>query len=291
MQANSGIGKTRRLSRIINTNTGKTVVVPIDDSLIFGPFGGLSDLSSKVEQIANGQPDAVLAFPGVYRNFSGLLKAVSGIVNLTASTVRSVHTRKILVGNVATSVALDVDGVAVHVNVSSAYEAEMLQNLGRVSAECEVFGMPLLAIMYPRKEVHGEDYNYDDIKESNPDEFANIVSHCVRIGADLGADVIKTRFTGTSKSFERVVTACFPIPVVIAGGPLLDPKDMLENAYAAIQAGAAGVSFGRNVFHRSDSKAFILALREIVHNGASPVVALERLQEEIHRNQNGKGAG
>jgi len=240
MQSNSVVGKIRRLSRIINPKTNKTVIVPIDDSLIFGPFGGLSDLPGKLEQIANGQPDAMLAFPGVFREFSGLLKGTSSIVNLTASTVRSLHTRKMLVGNVKTSVALAVDGVAVHVNVSSAYEAEMLQNLGQVSSECEVFGMPLLAIMYPRKQNNGEDYNYDDLKESNPEEFADIVSHCARIGADLGADIIKTRFTGTSKSFERVVRACFPIPVVIAGGPLVDHRDMLDNAHAAIQAGAAG---------------------------------------------------
>ena len=39
-----------------------------------------------------------------------------------------------------------------------------------------------------------------------------------RIGAELGADIIKTNYTGNIETFKTVIESC-PVPVVIAGGP------------------------------------------------------------------------
>lgn len=278
MNSNSAVGKSKRLSRLFDSKSGRTVIVPIDDSLIFGPYDGLADLSTKVKEIAEAKPNGVLAFSGVFREFSQLLLGIGGIINLTASTVHSTHTRKVMVGDVHGSLSLDPEAIGVHVNVTSRYEAEMLNNLGLVSKECDSLGIPLLAIMYPRKEVDGGDENYNDMKKTNPDEYSKLISHCVRIAADLGADLIKTQFTGSSRSFERVVKACWPIPVVVAGGPQVHPNEMMKNAYAAIEGGATGVSFGRNVFNRADSRKFISALKEIVHNGLPPSKAVQMLQ-------------
>ena len=269
MNSFSSVGKTKRVSRLFDIGSKRTVIVPIDDSLIFGPYDGLADPSQKVKQIAEAKPNGILAFAGVFREFSESLSDIGTIINLTASTVRSIHTRKVLINTLESAIALDPEAVAVHVNVTSTYESEMLTNLGVVSRECEPFGVPLMAIMYPRKERGDKDDNYDDLKRQSPEEYTKLVCHCVRIAADLGADLIKTQFTGTAASFQKVVKACWPIPVVVAGGPLTDPKSMLKNAFAAIEGGAAGVSFGRNVFNRTDSRQIITALKQLVYSRLS----------------------
>ena len=173
-------------------------------------------------------------------------------MNLTASTVRSQHTRKVKVSDVRHAVTMGVDRVAAHVNVTSEFEGQMIRQLGLISSECEEYGMPLMAIMYPRRERQGSDDNHEDLKKTNLREYTELVAHAGRIGVELGADVIKAPFTEDVESFRLVVEACAPIPVVIAGAPLVDPIELFHNADAAIRAGGAGASFGRNVFHRED---------------------------------------
>jgi DhnA family fructose-bisphosphate aldolase class Ia len=71
-----------------------------------------------------------------------------------------------------------------------------------------------------------------------------------------------------------VVESCAGIPVVIAGGPKIEPLKALINAHEAILGGAAGVSFGRNVINRKDTTKFLQALRLIVHENVTAEVAL-----------------
>ena len=272
------LGKQYRIDRIIDPKSGKTVIVPIDDSLIYGPFGGLDNIPNKLKQIVTGKPNAVLAFLGVFRNNSVLFKGISGIMNVTASTINSSHTRKVLIGNVKQAVQMGMDAVAVHLNLTSKYESEMIQNMGVISRECEEYGMPMMTIVYPRKEINGTDENYEEMKIKNRKKYTNLVAHACRVSVDLGADIVKTQFTGDVETFKKIVEACLPVPVVIAGGPLIEPIKIFQNAYDAVTAGGSGISFGRNVFGRADSTTFIKALRQIVHNGIDPKSALKILK-------------
>lgn len=274
-------GKARRLARIFGPNNKGSVIVPVDDSLIFGPANGLEDIDAKVQKILIDPPDAILAFPGLFRNKAGLVSKVAGIVNITASTSASFHTRKVQVGSVQQAVQLGLDGVAVHVNISSEYESEMLRILGSVSQDCEAFGMPLLAIMYPRSESQGKDNNYDELRLADRKRYTELVAHASRVGVDLGADLIKTKFTGDSDSFSRIVDACRPVPVFVAGGPVLPAEAMLKMAYDVMLAGGKGISFGRNVFSRTDPTSYISSLKAIVHQGATVVEALQLCRESL----------
>jgi len=75
-----------------------------------------------------------------------------------------------------------------------------------------------------------------------------VVAHAARIGAELGADIIKANFTGDIQSFRGVIESC-PVPVVIAGGPKCKTsQEVLQTTHDALAAGAAGLSIGRNVF-------------------------------------------
>ncbi|MCF8275046.1 MAG: hypothetical protein K9I95_14570 [Flavobacteriaceae bacterium] len=256
-------GKKIRLNRIFNN--GKTVIVPIDDSLISGPENGLFKIEETIQRIILGKPNGIICFKGTLKNNYHILEGTSIILNLTASTSRSTHTRKVLISSVEESIALGADAVSVHVNVSSCYESEMLKILGDISHECEILGMPLMAIIYPRTETNNADNNYYDLKKENLQEYTSLVKHSVRIACDLGADIIKTQFTGTTESFKDVIESCMGKPIIIAGGVKLSKNDALRNAEMAIAAGASGVCFGRNTYNRSNITGFIEELKKCVY--------------------------
>ena len=81
----------------------------------------------------------------------------------------------------------------------------MLSTLGEISRHCQEWGMPLLAMMYPRGRKIKDEYS------------AESIAHAARVGAELGADIVKTNYSGDPDSFASVVDSC-PVPVVIAGG-------------------------------------------------------------------------
>ena len=262
-------GKQRRLARLFRHNDGRAVILPVDDGLISGPRGRLSDLATFFQRITPNPPDGILMFAGILSRYASLLHTVTAIVNLTASTTLVAHTRKTYCTNIETAVAAGADLVAVHVNLTSRHEPEMLRTLGNVIRRAEVLGIPVLAIMYPRREGDETDDNYHDLRRSAPDRYLQLVVHAARVGMELGADVIKTQYTGTPESFAEVVAAVHPIPVVTAGGPLGPETGVLSAARSAVAAGARGISFGRNVFQHEDPAHMLRLLHSAVHEESS----------------------
>lgn len=279
------IGKIRRLGRIFGQPSHCIVVVPIDDSLIFGPFDGLESVPTKLATIAGAIPDAILGFKGHFTRHPNVMLGVPQILNITASTIHSHHTKKVAVHSVDTAIALDASAIAVHVNVTSKFQTSMLRTLGTLSDECDRYGLPLLAIMYPRAENGPKDENYDSLRTSDRIAYSRLVAHAVRVGVDLGADIIKTQFTGDIDSFQPVLAAASSVPLLIAGGPLRTALEALKTARVAIAAGASGVSFGRNVFGRQSAGAMIRALKLVVHDGIDPQAAMssDLLDTEIEK--------
>ena len=257
----SALGKRRRMFRIFG-DKGKCIVVPLDDNLISKYNEALKNLHDKIKDIQQAKPNGVLCYLGTASIIDKY--EVPIILNLTASTEYKAHTKKILVSTIEQAIAIDAAAVAVHINVSSSYESIMLENLGAVSEVCQKYGMPLLVIVYPRTEHAGKDYNYEDLKKENEAEYTKLVCHCVRIAFELGADIIKTQFTGSAESFSKVVEAANGTPVLIAGGKMKDENELYAMVSDSIKAGGAGVSIGRNVFNREDSLEVIERLRKIV---------------------------
>jgi len=265
-------GKQRRLSRIFGKDE-KTVIVPVDDSLIFGPFAGLHDINQKISNILEGNPDAILAHRGTFINDIPI-NSVGRIINVSASTTNSFHTRKVLISTVEQLLAQDADCVAVHINVTSKFEADMLYDFGRIVLEAEKYALPVMAIVYPRKEnADGADENYINLKKSNNQEYVRLLCHCVRIARDMGASLIKTQYSGNSESFIQVVEAAHPIPIVIAGGMFQEAKYMLKICEDAMKCGCKGISYGRNVFSRHDAAMMIEAISAIVHKNLTAELA------------------
>lgn len=262
-------GKLTRLSRLVPA--GRTVLVPFDDALINGPYGGLVDTVARTREVIAGGVDAVMGFRALHDLCAAAGLFVPFIANLTASTVLGTHTRKVVVGSVEAALRAGCDGVAVHVNVSDRHEGEMLGILGTVGEECQRWGLPLLAIMYPRRtDGDGQDENYLARRRADRAGYADLVRHAVRVAVELGADIVKTQYTGDPESFSTVVAASMGVPVVVAGGPRTTIREALDNAYGAVSAGAAGVCFGRQTYHRTDVTGFVRKLCLVVRDGCDP---------------------
>lgn len=261
----SDSGKRRRLGRVLGLDKHPTIIVPLDDSLLSGPEGWLARPRELLAALSESSANAFLGFPGFFARYGQHVPLQKGlIVNLTASTTLGQHTRKSVVASASYAVAMAADAVAVHVNIGSAFEHEMLKNLGGVVSEAEQLGLPVVAIMYPRTERGRHDDNFESLRAEDIGAYIKMVSHVVRVGVDLGADVIKTQYTGDAEGFAAVVAAAGDVPVITAGGPMKDLDDVLSAARGAAAAGARGISFGRNVFLRDDPVAIVARLREVI---------------------------
>lgn len=278
--SSSKIGKNRHLNRIFNY--GKCVIVPLDDSFISGPEQGLSDLETKISELYYATPSAVLGYVGSLSLLSKKSYDIPIILNLTASTKHSTSTNKIFITNVERAIAMGADAVAVHINISSMYESHMIETIGKVSDVCDRYGLPMMVIAYPRGEdFSGEhkviDNNYIKLRSESNEEYTKLVCHCVRIAFELGADIIKTQYTGSKESFKSVVQSAQGVPLLIAGGGMMQYQELFSMCRNAIDAGAAGVCIGRNIFNRQASQNIVTVLKEIVIDGISVEKAIDRI--------------
>ena len=262
------IGKMIRLERIIDRNSHKTVIIPMDHGVTVGPIEGLEDMRETVSKVVAGGANAILMHKGIVQaGHRGAGKDVGLIIHLSAGTSLSPDPNaKELVCSVEEALKLGADAVSVHINLGAETDREMLQQLGYVSERCLEWQMPLVAMMYPRGLKIKDEYDVENVK------------HAARVGAELGADIVKVPYTGSVNSFVEVVQGC-PVPVVIAGGPKMDSdEDIFKMVEDALKAGATGASIGRNAFQHKNPEKMVEALCKMVHSGASVEEAVAILQ-------------
>ena len=227
----------------------------MDHGLSVGPIKGIDKhIGEMVNKIALGGANAVLGHIGIplyaHRGYGpdiGLILHLSGSTSLSPES-----NYKVLVNTVLEAVKLGADGVSIHINLGTKTDPEMLKTLGEVSRECRYYGMPLLAMMYPRGENIENEYDVEVVK---------IVA---RVAAELGADIVKTNWTGDPDEFKQVVEGCMA-PVIIAGGEKVEIREILEITKQSIDVGGAGIAYGRNIFQSSDPTRLLKALALIVH--------------------------
>lgn len=258
------VGKKIRIKRIINRISGKTVIVPMDHGVSMGPIHGLEDMDATVNMIIRGGANAAVVHKGIVTSTNRSEDTDIGlIIHLSASTsINPNPNNKIAVCDAEEALSLGADAVSVHVNVGAGAEASMLDSLGKTAKACHRWGLPLLAMMYPRG--NNVEVNVESVKLA------------ARVGAELGADIVKCPYTGSPETFEEVEKGC-PVPVVIAGGSKLSDEETLNMIEGAMSAGAGGLSMGRNAFQHDNPELFVKVACEMVHHGLSAEEALTML--------------
>jgi len=246
-------GKEIRLNRLF-ARDGKTVIAALDHGIAgIAPLEGLQRPDSLIPAITEAGVDAIIVTPGLARGFPGLFGKAGLIVRVdcgpTAHTGEWCETRPAL--TVEDAVRLGADAVIAMGIVGAKGEADSLQALAALSGECDRWGMALVAEMLPGGFA---------AKGISP---AQLIS-AARVGADLGADLIKVGYSGSIDSFREVTGTCYR-PVVVLGGSKQRPDELVAMARDAVKAGARGVAVGRNIWQSADPGGITASLVEAVH--------------------------
>jgi len=265
-------GESVRLARLFSEDQ-RAVVIAIDHGLYMGPLPGLIDLASAVGRI--GGADAILLTSGAAENCKSVFArrgAPAMMIRLNwASNYVSIwnyqHSHSVPMLSIAEAVALGADLVLASITLRNPDEAEDAVNVETFSSyvsEKRALGVPLVGEVFP---TGGDD--------ADPETLQELVMVGCRMIAELGADVIKTFYTGPG--FEKI-TASTPVPILALGSKKTPREiDALKLAASAVNAGARGVVFGRNVVQARQPEKFLEALMEVVKEGKDPEVVFKKL--------------
>lgn len=263
------LGKAVRMSRLINPKSNRMMAITVDHSIARGILNGLIPIQDTIDKIVAGAPDAITMTKGIaeicFPKHAGKVSLL-----LKSSSYSPVHpTMDIVYGDVEEAVRMGADAVSIGAMLLGDHQAEQVREIGMISKECMSLGMPLIGHIYPKGE---------SLKPEDRTKWENI-AYCCRAGAELGVDIIKSMYTGDPKTMEKVVAAC-PARVVIQGGDTGNTlEEYLKMTRDALDAGVAGVTFGRFVWEYKDITALVKALRLMIHEDASLKQSLEYLRD------------
>ena len=252
-------GMKNRLSRIIQPETGRTVMLALDHGYFLGPTHRLEVPRETITPLLP-YADTIMLTRGVLRTSvdpgsgANVVLRVSGGTSIVGPNLEDEG----LTTSFEEAIRLNVAGVGLSVFIGTEFENQTLLGLAELANQGERYGIPVLGITAVGKELEKRDSRY--------------LSLCCRICAELGSHIVKTYYC---EEFEKVTSSC-PVPVVIAGGPKLDTElDVFNMTHDAIQKGAVGVDMGRNIWQHDHPVAMIRAIRSIVHENQSPKKALK----------------
>lgn len=258
------VGRKVRLERITDRNTKRTVIVPLVHGIGMGPIEGIRDIANMVDVVSMAGANAIVINKGiVHRGHRGAGHDIGLIVNLTGSCGPSPETQ---VCTVEEALKLGADAVRVSIPMNgNGMSGPMIEMLGKIAASASEWGVPLQAIVVVEKEG---------------DTSLDVLMRGARIGAELGADIVSVPYPGSVDGVRELVNSV-PSPIIIKAGEKLEKdRQILQLVKNSIQAGAIGISAGRNVFQHPKPGNMIKAISAIVHRNVSIDKASDFLKEK-----------
>ena len=238
---------------------GKALIVAMDHALFMNVGQSLGDPGQIIGKAVAGGADAVVATFGVARHFGGSFGRAGLILRVDGGPTALFDGEGDwpLLFSVEDAMRLGADGVICMGFPGAACEGATMGNLARLASDCRKWGLLLIAEMIPggfgRPDLH------------TPENIAM----AARLGAELGADAIKTAYTGSAETFREVTEACY-CPVLIQGGERRSSEvEVLSSVRDAVRSGGAGAAIGRNVWQHACPDRFTAALCAVIHDGAS----------------------
>ena len=263
--------KTHRKNRIFREDR-KTFVMAMDHGNGFNVLPAMKHPGKIISEVAHAGVDAFLATVGLADKFSddfhgkGIILRLDGSCSFLGSKDKPLQT----VVGIEDALRLGADAVISMGFPGSKWEDQILENLSRNILECNKWGIPLMAEMLPRGFEGGED-------SRSPE---NITFAC-RMGAEMGADIIKTEYTGSPETFKELCESVY-VPVVILGGSKKVPEEkLLTDIKDALAAGGAGIAMGRNIWNHEDPARYAGAIARIIHEDCSVQSALKELNKKF----------
>lgn len=248
---------------MFNRRSGRAFIAAIDHGLVTRVQPGAERIVEAVGRLISYEPEGILVSPGMLQR-TGHLFAFHGAPSvilrldylLVGERVEGLgeHHRVLLSPGEAASLGADAVIMFLALGVKDgAMLADNAQAISRAAYEVRQVGLALLVevVLWGSR-----------LAENREPE---LLAWGCRMAAELGADVIKTEYTGHPNTFAPLVKGC-PVPVLILGGPKSESEDeVLEMTRGAIEAGARGVVYGRNIWQADDPARLSASIREVVH--------------------------
>ena len=254
--------KEMRLKRLFSRSE-KLVIAAMDHGGFQGPKPGLENPGEACKQFSKA--DAVLMMPGMIERLAEQFTTWQSPPIITRLVWNSGYcfqwknsdSRHSKIMSVAQAVSRGADVVLASLVIHTASEAADAENVGlfsQIVQEARELGIPLIGEFFPATE------------DISADELHEVISIGCRAVAELGADTIKTFYTG--ERFREIVEST-PVPILVLGAEKTPTeRDALQLAANAIEAGARGIAFGRNLFQSSNPSGFIDAVHEVMNDRA-----------------------
>lgn len=256
---------TQRLNHILQPD-GKTFIMAMDHGANFNVLPAMKNPQKLIREIAAAGADAFLSTVGMADKFSdsfmgkGIILRIDGGVSFLGDRSKPMQ----IVASAEDALRLGADSVITMGFPGSVFENEVLSNLSRVVHDCHKWGIPVTAETLPR--------GFEKAEDSRTPE--NITFAC-RQGVELGADIIKTEYTGDQDSFHALTESVYA-PVVILGGSKKVPEEqLLQEIKDAMDAGAAGIAMGRNIWGHEAPAKYAAAIAKLIHEDCSVESALK----------------
>lgn len=249
---------TRRLDHLV-ADDGRTFMLALDAHNFSAKPDNVDRTVSAVPDMGSLGLDVVLVPFGIASHQAAKLRDVAVVLRCDASTDvfdPSVPGTQI-VNSALDGVRVGADGIVVMTFTGADHAPQVQAATQALRKEATQYGLPLIVESLP--------YSYagTDDQGSDPDK----VAVAARFAEELGADIVKTRLTGTAAD-ARILKAV-TVPVVALGGPKTDLTGYLEYVSRCLDAGASGIAVGRNIVDDPDPVAKVAALGAIIHDGAT----------------------
>ncbi|MGI5077584.1 aldolase [Treponema maltophilum] len=258
-----------RMNRIFRSD-GKTFIMAMDHGGNFNVLPAMKHIGNIIHDVASAGADAFLSTVGMADKFGsaflgkGIIIRIDGGVSFLGD-----HSKPMQITATASDILrLGADSVITMSFPGSKFENETLSNVQRVILDCHTWGLPVTVEALPR--------GFEPAEDSRTPE--NIIFAC-RQSAEFGADIIKTVYTGDQKTFHDLVESVYAPVVILGGAKKVEERQLLQEIKDALEAGAAGIAMGRNIWGHENPAAYASAIAKLIHEDCSVDAALK----EIHK--------
>lgn len=261
----TSLGKQIRMGRIFGKD-GRALMLAVNHGLYMGPIGGIQSVDTLVEESLSAGIDSLTVNKGIAMQFGAQLAGQTSLILKVTSRTKYFGPYEQPTATVDEAVRLGADAVAIGLSLCDDREDDSLALTAEYVREADIIGMPTVAHSYPNGN------RIDDAQRYGEDA----VGYAVRAAQELGIDIIKTFWTGSAKTFEKIVRIGAPAKIVLSGGPKCETLEAcFDMTYQCIQAGASGITYGRNIWQSPYPVAVIRGLRAIIHDNSTVQEALE----------------
>lgn len=251
-------GLARRTAALM-AEDGRSLVVAFDHGMGGANHAGMATPGRTLDEVIAAGADAVLATVGLAQEYGAKLSRVGLVLNLDLCTGHEEAA-------VREATLLGADMGKFIFTPFSPDVPDSLSRTGHLVAVCHEWGLPLMVEPIP--------VSFEETSAHTPEN----IGKAAKMACEVGADVVKMQYSGDPESFGRIMGTLYR-PVVILGGPgRNDDRAVLQDIRHAMDAGAIGITIGRNIWERERPGHMVAALAAIIHEEASVEVAMRRLE-------------